>query len=153
MTEDANTRHPYHLQVLCTLGWSLPQLKELKHLGLHSLLLTAETLSALGQLLSSLPRSVTTLTISVDVAGGGGAVYKLPERLLFFKAVAMVRGLRRLALPQWETLVGGDAAACVEPLAAHPLLEAVFVNEVLESSAFPQCLRFQELQDGKKYGL
>lgn len=140
------------LQVLCTLGWSLSQLKGLKHLGLHSLVLTSETLSALGQLLNSLPPCVSVLTIAIDVAGGASTLRSLPERLLFFKAVGLVRGLRQLALPQWEALVGVDAAACVAPLLDLPLLEAVFVNAVQVSPAFPECLRFLEIREGAKYG-
>lgn len=129
------------LQVLCTLGWSLSPLKNLKHLGLHHLIITPEILSSLGQLFSSLPPSVSVLTIAIDKAAG--AVHELPERLLFFKAVALVRGLKKLHFPQWEVLVGADASECVRPLLDLPLLETVYVNEVKGSSAFPKCLDFK----------
>jgi hypothetical protein len=135
------------VQVLCTLGWSLAQLKSLRHLGFHNLLLTPEILSALGQLFISLPSSVSVLTIAIDTAGGAGSVYELPERLLFFRAVALVQGLKELRLPQWEVLVGADAINCVRPLLDLPLLERVCVLQVKDSSAFPACLNFEEMKD------
>lgn len=36
------------------------------------------------------------------------------EKSLFLKAVAQLRALRELHMPQWEAVVGGDVVACVD---------------------------------------
>ena len=61
---------------------------------------------------------------------------------MLFSAMALVRGLKELHMPDWEAIVGEDGE-CVEPLYGLPHLELVHVPEVKQSSAFPRGLTFQ----------
>ena len=49
------------------------------------------------------------------------------ERLLLCTAIARMRSLRELGMPQWEEVVGRDTAECVMPLNGLPHLQAVDV--------------------------
>ena len=114
----------------------------LKHLGLHNIRISFPVVCNLGQFLSSLPRCVTTLTLAeVDVGGASEG-----DKVLLFRAVALVRGLRDLHVPEWEAVVGGAAAACAQPLRALPHLHTIYVAEVKQSAAFPPGLNFQAIE-------
>jgi uncharacterized protein (UPF0305 family) len=67
------------------------------------------------------------------------------EKVLFFKAVARVSSLQELVMPQWETVVGEEAADCVEALCAMPQLRVVYVTTVKDSPVFPPGLTFLPL--------
>lgn len=115
----------------------------LQHMGLHNIHIFFPVVCNLGQLLSSLPRCVTTLTLAeVELRGSNEG-----DRVLLFRAVALVRGLRELHVPQWEALVGGAAAACAQPLRALPHLHTIYVAEVKQSAAFPPGLNFQAISE------
>jgi hypothetical protein len=120
----------------------LPQLTTLQHVGLHNLPLQTQLIPALGQVLMSFPPSVTTLTLttaaSVETMDVG-----LLLRSMLFKAIALVKNLRELHIPNWEDIVGRDEA-CLEPLYQLPRLETVYVTKVKNSSAFPEQLAFKE---------
>jgi hypothetical protein len=120
----------------------LPQLTTLRHLGLHHLQPHALLMPSLGQLLMNLPPSVTTLTLTTAPSGKLG-VGRL-QRSILFNAIASVRSLRELHMPTWEDVVGEDGA-CFEPLSQMPHLEAVFVEKIGQSSAYPKWLGFKEM--------
>jgi hypothetical protein len=125
--------------VLSTLAGVLPQLTTLQHVGLHNLQLQPQLITELSQVLMSLPPSVTALTLraaaSVQQVGPR-------QRSILFNSIASVKSLRELHMPNWVDIVGDDGA-CVEPLCHMPHLEAVYVTEVKESSAFPAELGFK----------
>jgi hypothetical protein len=56
--------------------------------------------------------------------------------------VARVSSLQELVMPQWETVVGEEAADCVEALYSMPQLRVVYVTRVKQSPAFPRGLNF-----------
>lgn len=68
------------------------------------------------------------------------------EIVALFKAIAMMRGLKKLNMPEWESVVGGYAVACADTLRAIPSLDSVFVSEVQQSHAFPVILNFVAIQ-------
>lgn len=100
-------------QTLCTLEGFAAQLASLQHLALHSIALSMGTLRSLGQLLGSLPSSVTTQTLD-KLPGNMSAA----EKLLLCKAIARMQCLKQLNFPQWEDVVGKDAASSVVPKTA-----------------------------------
>ena len=108
---------------LSVLGGFAARMKFLQHLGLHCFSPSLPVVRNLGQLLSSLPLTVTTLTLAGLVLGS----LKQSEKRLFLRAVAQMRGLRKLRMPQWEAVVGDDAGVCVQPLRALPHLLTIFV--------------------------
>ena len=67
------------------------------------------------------------------------------EKTLFFQAVAQLKGLKELHMPDWEAVVGEDVA-CVEPLYGLPHLEVVHVPDVKQSDAFPAELTFKAFE-------
>ena len=50
------------------------------------------------------------------------------EKTLFFQAVAQLKGLKELHMPQWDVFIGRDARACVEPLRRLQDLKAIHVS-------------------------
>jgi hypothetical protein len=128
-------------QLLSILAGALPQMCTLQHVGLHFVQLHAQLIPALGQVLMSLPPSVTALTLStVEFVrdNGSGPL----QRSMLFNAIGTLRSLRTLRIPNWEDIVGNDGA-CVEPLCHLPHLRAVHVRAVKQSSAFPAKLPFK----------
>jgi hypothetical protein len=122
-------------QYLNTLAGVLPQLPSLRHLGLQYMPLQAPVLPALGQVLLALPPSVTALTLSVARSRSIDEDDIGPlQRGMLFSAIAMVRSLRELHMPNWEAAVGYDED-CIEPLFNLPHLEAVYVTKVKENGA------------------
>jgi hypothetical protein len=132
-------------QVLNTLVGLLPQLTSLRHLGLHNMLLHALLMPSLGQLLMNLPPSVTSLTLTTAPSTKPLEVGQL-QRSMLFNAITSVKSLRELHVPNWEDVVGDDAA-CLEPLSQMPHLEAVYVAKIGQSSAFPEWLGFKEIPE------
>lgn len=66
---------------------------------------------------------------------------------MLFKAIALVRRLRTLSLPQWSTIVGQDATASTKPLVNLPKLDHIVVGAPLsrinkERSVFPKGFKF-----------
>jgi hypothetical protein len=118
--------------VLSTLAGVLPQLPSLKHFGLYNLQLQAQMMPALGHVLLDLPPSVTALTITF--AAGERNLSPL-QRGMLFNAIALVRGLRELYMPDWDAVVLNDVA-CMEPLYRLPHLQAMYVPEEDESGAY-----------------
>ena len=131
-------------QVLCTLAGAAPSMANLQHLGLHQLPLTGSLVPVLGQIFSSLHRSLTTLTLDAYIVNN--STFGAAEKALFFGAVARAQSLRELRMLQWEGTVGGDAEACVGALQSLLHLEAVVVAKVKESAAFPTLLPFREAE-------
>jgi hypothetical protein len=86
----------------------------LQTLGLHSVLLTSQSMYELQQLLVVLPATLTELHISTCEVPGFTVAKE--DKTLFFKAVAQVSSLRELHMPQWKYFVGEDASVCTEPL-------------------------------------
>lgn len=93
--------------VLVGLAGFAAHTPSLHHLGLHSIVLSMDTLLDLGYLLGSLPPSVTTLTPDCLPC-----TIKVSERVLLFEAIARTGSLRQLCMPRWEKLVGGGRS-CV----------------------------------------
>jgi hypothetical protein len=116
--------------VLSILAGVLPQLTALQHVGLHNLQLQMQLMPALGQVLVSLPPSVTALTLTTATS-----LKKVgpQQRGILFNSIALVKSLRKLHMPNWQDIVSDDGA-CVEPLCHLPRLDAVYVTEVKESS-------------------
>jgi hypothetical protein len=132
------------MHALYMMGGAAAGMLELKHLGVHRLPLTFQAISALGQLLSCLACNLVRLTVSIQ-DDQAGAVFSVHEKVLFFKAVARVLSLQELVMPQWEAVVGEEAADCVEALYWMPELRVVYVTEVKESPAFPPGLTFESI--------
>ena len=124
--------------MLSTLAGVLPQLHSLQHVGLHNLQLQPQLLPALGQALLDLPPSVTTLTLTTSKRALFSAL-SAAQRGMLFSAIALVRGLRELHMPDWEAVVGEDGV-CVEPLHGLPHLATVHVPHVKQSGAYPLSL-------------
>jgi hypothetical protein len=130
-------------QALNTLAGVLPQLTSLTHLGMHHLQLHAQLMPSLGQVLMNLPPSVTALTLTTAASAKQPEVGRL-QRSMLFNAIALVKSLRELHMPNWEDTVGDDGA-CFEPLSQVPHLQAVYVEKIGQSSAFPEWLGFKEM--------
>jgi hypothetical protein len=128
--------------LLSTIAWVLPHLATLQHFGLHNLQLHAKFMPALGQVLMSLPPSVTVLTLTTATSVVRNKVER-SQRSMLFNAIGLLRSLRELHMPDWEVLVGDDGA-CLEPLFHLPHLQAVYVRAVTQSSAFPAKLPFKK---------
>lgn len=112
-------------------------------LGLPNIPLGPEVGHVLGQLFTSVPKSITKLvlsTTSVDSAMWGAL-----GKALFSKAVALVRNLKVLQMHEWEKFVGKDASACADGLHGMPELKAVLVAEVKVSASFPAALAFHHI--------
>jgi hypothetical protein len=133
--------------VLNTLEGLLPQMTSLTHLGLHHLQPHALLMPLLGQVLMNLPPSVNALTLTTAASPNFG-VGRL-QRNMLFNAIAMVRSLRELHMPDWENVVGNDGT-CLESLIQMPHLEAVYVSKIGQSSAFPEWLGFKEITKSMK---
>lgn len=131
-------------RLLRTFGDAVHRLEQLEHLGLHQVPLIPQLMSALAELLSSCPRAVTTLTLTTVRVDGH--VCGVVEKLLFFRAVAMVQGLRELHMPDWEAFVGDDATVSTEPLHSLIHLESIFLTEMKQTAAFPSTLIFQSVE-------
>lgn len=130
-------------EVLFVLGGVASQMCYLKELCLGNLLLTMSCIRGLGQLFSTLPSSVVILYLTfaqghVQSSSTGTAL----ESMMFFRAIALVRSLEQLFLPQWEWIVGEDAYACTEPLRGLPHLQTIHVREVRATAAFPSCFNY-----------
>ena len=72
----------------------------------------------------------------------GQGTVGVEEKKQFFRAVALVRSLKELHMPQWKAFVGGHAGFCCEPLRSIPWLR-MLVPTVQQSPAFPPGLIFQ----------
>lgn len=131
----ANTSH-----ALRTMAGVPPRMSSLQHLGLHHLPLKAHFVPFIGELLLDLPASLTTLTASVTHTGQ----LTFLQRSVVFSAIAQTTSLKELYMADWETIVGSDAA-CVEPLYLLPLLEVVYVKEVMDSISVPAGLDFKKI--------
>jgi hypothetical protein len=127
--------------IVSTLAEVLPQLTSLKHVGLLNLPMHRQLMPVLGQVLMSLPPSVTTLTLTIAASAKRDKVGLLQKSMLF-NAMAWVKSLRELHMPNWEVFVGDDGA-CVEPLCHLPHLQAVYVTKVEQSSAYRAKLPFK----------
>jgi hypothetical protein len=128
--------------VLDTLAGVLPQLTSLRHVGLHNLPLQTQLMPVLGHVMMSVPPSVTALTLATAASVLDVDVGPFQKSMLF-EAISLVRSLRELHMPNWENLVGHDAA-CFEPLFQLPHLEVVYVSQVKTSAAFSAQLVFKE---------
>jgi hypothetical protein len=109
----------------------------LQQIGLHGLQLSLHTATALVQLLSCAPPSVSKLTITTDTGNAADGLAEVDVKMLLFKAVASLKGLRELVMPQWEAVVGQHASECVAVLKGMPVFGKVHVAEVKDASAFP----------------
>jgi hypothetical protein len=148
LTTDGSLKHTNDREAECahmmsTLAGVLPHLTTLEHIGLHNMPLHTQLLRSLGQVLMSLPPSVTalTLTIAASVKKAG-----LLQRSMLFSAIGLVKSLRELHMPDcsWADFVGNDAS-CLKPLYQLPHLKAVIVSKVTQSAAFPEQLAFKEV--------
>lgn len=117
-------------------------------------------ISMIGQLLNSLPATVTSLTLTSTVAkkivGELGSYdeassVSVSDKVLLFRGIALVTGVKELYIPQWDTLVGRHGLECTRPLMEMPELECVYVGESLkrgsrsELSMFPPIgINFQD---------
>lgn len=115
-------------------------LTSLQHLGLHSMYLTLPAVRILGNILSSLPLTTTELTLS-----GLLGEMKHADTVFLFKAIALLRGLKKLHMPEWENMVGIHARECVQALKSMPCLEVVYVAEVKQSDVFPPGITFKAI--------
>jgi hypothetical protein len=132
------------MHALYMMGGAAAGMLELKHLGVHRLPLTFQAISALGQLLSCLACNLVRLTVTIQ-DDQAAAVFSLLQKSLFFKAVARVSSLQELVMPEWEAVVGEEAADCVAALYWMPELRVVYVTEVKDSPAFPPGITFLPL--------
>lgn len=132
------------MHALYMMGGAASCMRNLQHLGIHRLPLTFQTISILGQILSSLECRLLKLTITTESVPGAVG-FSVHEKLLVFRAIARVSSLQELYIPQWEALVGEEACDCIEPLHNMPELQAVYVTEVKHSPAFPPGLIFRTL--------
>jgi hypothetical protein len=107
------------VHVLRTLAGVLPQLTGLRCVGLHNLPVKTQLMPVLGQVLMSLPPSVTALSLIIAPSSRHD-VDSLQRRMLF-KAIGLVRSLRELHIANLEDIVGSDRA-CLEPLSRLPHL-------------------------------
>ena len=130
-----------HMQMLGTVQAVVSFTTALHTLGLHDLQLFPQSISALEDLFGSLPESLTHLHLSTRNEFGQGTV-GVEEKKQFFRAVALVRSLKELHMPQWKAFVGGHAGFCCEPLRSIPWLR-MLVPTVQQSPAFPPGLIFQ----------
>jgi hypothetical protein len=120
----------------------------LQHIGVHDLQPSLHTATALGQLLSCAPPSVSKLTLTIsDTGKAADFPNDVEEKMLLFKAVASLKGLRELVMPQWEAVVGQHASECVAVLKGMPVFETVYVAEVKDSSAFPPGVDFRTITE------
>jgi predicted Zn-ribbon and HTH transcriptional regulator len=127
-----------YCHMLSILGGVAVHLTKLQHLGLHDIAVTPWLVRSLGQVFIHLPDRVTQLTIAISssqLIPDGGIT-----QMMFFKAVALLRGLRELHMPDWEEFVG-SAPSCSAPLRALPGL-VIHVREVKHTAAFPRTLKF-----------
>lgn len=127
---------------IATIGCLATSMESLQHLGLQGVTLSQGAVLNLGQLLGSLPPSVTKLTLSILCKDAS-----VSTRVLLFKAIARMRSLRELRMPQWEEVVGEDAVECVLPLKSLPHLHVVMVTEVTNSNDFSPEICFQAISD------
>lgn len=132
--------------ILSPLRSAVTQMTCLTHLGLHHLPLTIQSIRSLGHVLYNLPQCVTVLTLSCKVPAAIQSTAS--EKVLLFKAVALVRSLEQLCMPQWEAVVGKDGGTCTEPLRSLPNLVSIVVEntraEVQDrSSVFPAGFSFR----------
>lgn len=132
-------------QVLVSLETAAAQMTRLTSLGLYNLPLNMRTIRALGHVFHNMPPTFTTLTLSTQ--DDAGSTVGSAEQLMLFKAIALMRSLRSLVLPQWSTVVGHDASNSTEPLCSLPKLDHIVVGVPLsrietELSVFPQAFKF-----------
>jgi hypothetical protein len=149
--DDLATPEPseYNREVLCMMGGMLQRLKGLQHLGLHNLPLQSWLGCALGQVFADMPDTLTCLTLSTSINKStsdstGSAAVQGFERAMVFKAVAHLKRLKELHMPEWEAFVG-CAPSCCAPLRAVPGL-TIYVSEVKNSPAFPHYLKFSAIK-------
>lgn len=136
-----------HMQVLGAAQVITAHTCTLQLLGLHNLDLTPHLLEPLHRLLGSLPDTVTQLKLTTCKACGDLGVFGVHEKKQFFRAVAQVRSLRELHMPQCAAFVGGDidkVSSCVEPLQSMAKLK-IFVPQVGKTSAFSPNLTFHAI--------
>lgn len=133
----------------------------LQTLQLSKIPFTMAVVRRLGQFFCTLPSSISKLQLEfVHMAtatpsrvhgyrsntqssmGGDASRGAALERILLFRAIALVRSLQNLSMPQWEVIVGDDAHACTEPLRGLPQLKKIHVRKVRSTAAFPTCFKF-----------
>jgi hypothetical protein len=154
LTTEGSTKHKNDREKECahmmgTLAGVLPHLTILQHVGLHNLPLQTQLLRSLGHVLMDLPPSVTTLTLTT---ASPGKKVGLPQMSTLFHAIALVRSLRELHLPNWEVAVGDDGT-CLEPLCQLPHLQAVYMPDAQQYSVFSGKLVFKEASTAKSIAM
>lgn len=110
------------------------------------MLLTFSAVQILGQLFSSLPLTMTELTIS-----GLLGTMKHADIVFLFKAISLLWGLKNMHVPKWKKVVGKHSKECVEVLKGMPCQEAVHVLEVLESDIFPRGVTFKNITKDQEH--
>jgi hypothetical protein len=133
--------------ILRALNSDSVHLAHLQVLGLHGMCLQKLTVSCFRGLCGVLQERLTGLAVTLICTKAALQSSQMKQaREAFFIAVARLRKLRVLALPQWKLLVG-DTTGVVAPLRGLggltvQICEQVDATHVAEVSAFAPALRF-----------
>ena len=147
--------------LLSMFGVALSGMHSLKRFVLDLPCIKAYSIPMLGQLLSCLPPSVSSLTLTTRFESGNGVqaprgmCLSCAEVDMLFAAIAVASRLRELHMPQWDVLVGQHGHLCVAALQGMLGLECVYVRGLVkpgskrEWSMFPSGISFRDIDHPK----